>query len=106
MNDLLLITDILITDYSSICFEYSLLDKPMLFFASDVEEYISKRGFYYEYQSFIPGNLVKTTDALVEKIVNKHLAEEKIKPFREYFFDYQDGKASERVVNHLINYIN
>lgn len=45
MNDLLLITDILITDYSSICFEYSLLDKPMLFFASDVEEYISKRAF-------------------------------------------------------------
>ncbi|KAF0824987.1 putative polyribitolphosphotransferase [Cytobacillus firmus] len=106
VNDLLLITDILITDYSSICFEYSLLDKPMLFFAPDVEEYISKRGFYYEYQSFIPGNLVKTTDALVERIVNNDLAEEKIKPFRDYFFDYQDGKASERVVNHLINYIN
>lgn len=103
VNDLLLITDILITDYSSICFEYSLLNKPMLFFAPDVEDYISKRGFYYEYQSFIPGNLVKTTDALVNRIINQDLAEEKVKPFRDYFFDYQDGKASKRVVEHLIN---
>ncbi|MCJ8007996.1 CDP-glycerol glycerophosphotransferase family protein [Lederbergia wuyishanensis] len=102
VNDLLLITDLLITDYSSICFEFSLLDKPMLFFAYDVEEYISKRGFYYEYQSFIPGNLVKTTNELVEKIVNKDFAEEKIKPFRDYFFDHKDGKASQRVVDELI----
>ncbi|MBS4223376.1 CDP-glycerol glycerophosphotransferase family protein [Lederbergia citrea] len=102
VNDLLLITDLLITDYSSICFEYSLLNKPMLFFAHDVEEYISKRGFYFEYQSFIPGHLVKTTDELIEKIMNKDFGEEKIKPFRDYFFDYQDGKASERVVDQLV----
>ncbi|MBS4200642.1 CDP-glycerol glycerophosphotransferase family protein [Bacillus sp. FJAT-49732] len=102
VNDLLLIADILITDYSSICFEFSLLDKPMLFFAYDVEEYISKRGFYYEYQSFIPGNLVKTTNELVEKIVNKDFAEEKIKPFRDYFFDDLDGKASQRVVDLIL----
>ncbi|MBN6885246.1 CDP-ribitol ribitolphosphotransferase / teichoic acid ribitol-phosphate polymerase [Cytobacillus horneckiae] len=102
VNDLLLITDILITDYSSICFDFSLLDKPMLFFAHDVEEYISKRGFYYEYQSFIPGHLVKTTDALIEKIVNKDFAVEKIKNFRDYFFDYQDGQSTKRVVDQLI----
>ncbi|WP_249306017.1 CDP-glycerol glycerophosphotransferase family protein [Lederbergia citrea] len=102
VNDLLLVTDLLITDYSSICFEYSLLNKPMLFFAHDVEEYISKRGFYFEYQSFIPGNLVKTTDEMLEKIIHRDFGEEKIKPFRDYFFDYQDGKASERVVDHLI----
>ncbi|TCN26707.1 CDP-glycerol glycerophosphotransferase family protein [Mesobacillus foraminis] len=102
VNDLLLITDLLITDYSSICFEYSLLDKPMLFFAYDVEEYISKRGFYYEYQSFIPGHLVKDSNQLIEKIQNKDFAQQKVKPFRDYFFDYQDGKASERVVNQLL----
>ncbi|MCR2821424.1 CDP-glycerol glycerophosphotransferase family protein [Lederbergia panacisoli] len=102
VNDLLLIADLLITDYSSICFEYSLLDRPMLFFAYDVEEYISKRGFYYEYQSFIPGNLVKTNNEMIDKIVNKDFAEEKIKPFRDYFFDYQDGKASKRVVDRII----
>ncbi|WP_043929994.1 CDP-glycerol glycerophosphotransferase family protein [Bacillus sp. EB01] len=102
VNDLLLITDLLITDYSSICFEFSLLDKPMLFYAYDVENYISKRGFYFEYQSFIPGSLVKNTDQMVAKIIKNDFQKEKIKLFRDYFFDYQDGKASERVVNHLI----
>lgn len=102
VNDLLLITDILITDYSSICFEFSLLDRPMLFFAFDVEEYISQRGFYYEYQEFIPGHLVKTTDEMVEKIIRQDFAIEKVKPFRDYFFDYQDGKASERVVEYFV----
>lgn len=42
INDLLFITDILITDYSSVCFEYALLNKPMIFFAYDVEEYVQK----------------------------------------------------------------
>lgn len=102
VNDLLLVTDLLITDYSSICFEFSLLNKPMLFLAYDVEDYISKRGFYYEYQSFIPGNLVKNTDEMIDKILNNDLGEEKIKQFRDYFFDYQDGKSSQRVVDQLI----
>lgn len=102
VNDLLLITDLLITDYSSICFEFSLLDKPMLFFAHDVEEYISTRGFYYEYQSFIPGKLVKTSKQLVEHIKNNDFAIEKVAPFREYFFDDLDGKSSKRVVDQLI----
>src|SRR5699024_6115752 len=60
INDLLLITDILITDYSSVCFEFALLNKPMLFFAFDVEEYIEKRDFYYNYFEFIPGPLLKS----------------------------------------------
>lgn len=102
VNDLLLIADILITDYSSICFEFSLLNKPMLFLAYDVEDYISKRGFYFEYQSFIPGKLVKSTDELVECFLNNDFDEEKIKKFRDYFFDYQDGKSSQRVVDQLI----
>ncbi|WBX81946.1 CDP-glycerol glycerophosphotransferase family protein [Virgibacillus salarius] len=54
INDLLLITDILITDYSSVCFEFALLNKPMLFFAFDVEKYIEERDFYYNYFDFIP----------------------------------------------------
>ncbi|MBP1915467.1 CDP-ribitol ribitolphosphotransferase [Lederbergia galactosidilyticus] len=102
VNDLLLIADLLITDYSSICFEFSLLDKPMLFFAHDVEEYISTRGFYYGYQSFIPGKLVKTSKQLVEHIKNNDFGIEKVLPFREYFFDDLDGKASKRIVDQLI----
>ncbi|GAF64983.1 teichoic acid biosynthesis protein [Bacillus sp. TS-2] len=103
INDLLFITDILITDYSSVCFEYALLNKPMIFFSFDVEEYIQKRDFYFEYQSFIPGVLVKSTEDMISSIKYNQFEQERIKPFVKYFFDDLDGKSSERFVNQIIN---
>ncbi|MGM7681889.1 CDP-glycerol glycerophosphotransferase family protein [Cytobacillus sp. Hm23] len=102
INDLLFITDVLITDYSSVCFEYALLNKPMIFFSYDVEEYVQKRDFYFEYQSFIPGPLVRSTKELIETIINKNFEMHKIKPFVDYFFDDVDGMSSTRVVDQLI----
>ncbi|MFD1848645.1 CDP-glycerol glycerophosphotransferase family protein [Oceanobacillus bengalensis] len=102
VNDLLLITDILVTDYSSVCFEFALLDKPMLFFAFDVERYIEERDFYYNYFDFIPGPLVKTTDELTTAIINQNFEQEKIKPFVDYFFNDTLGKASKNVVDQVI----
>lgn len=102
VNDLLFVTDILITDYSSVCFEFALLNKPMIFFAYDVEEYIRQRDFYFEYQSFIPGTLAKNTEDIITSIVNKDFETQKIKPFVDYFFDHQDGQASKRFVDQLI----
>lgn len=102
INDLLFVTDILITDYSSVCFEYALLNKPMIFFAYDVEEYVQKRDFYYEYTSFIPGPLARSTDDIIETIDRGAFEMEKIQPFIEYFFDHHDGKSSKRVVDRLI----
>ncbi|MDY0394135.1 CDP-glycerol glycerophosphotransferase family protein [Virgibacillus halophilus] len=102
INDLLLITDLLITDYSSVCFEYALLNKPMLFFAYDVEKYIQDRDFYYNYFDFIPGPLVKSTEELLKTIDNKDFEMEKIKPFVQYFFGDTLGQASKNVVDELI----
>nr|WP_315364602.1 CDP-glycerol glycerophosphotransferase family protein [Cytobacillus firmus] len=102
INDLLFITDLLITDYSSVCFEYALLNKPMLFFAFDVEEYVQKRDFYYEFTSFIPGPLVRSSEEIIQTIKEKNYKMDKIKPFIEYFFDHHDGNSSRRVVDHLI----
>ncbi|MBT2703823.1 CDP-glycerol glycerophosphotransferase family protein [Bacillus sp. ISL-35] len=102
INDLLFVTDLLITDYSSVCFEYALLNRPMIFFAYDVEEYVQKRDFYYEYTSFIPGPLARSTDDIIQTIKEEDFKMEKIKPFIEYFFDHHDGKSSSRVVDHLI----
>ena len=102
VNDLLFITDILITDYSSVCFEFALLRKPMIFFSYDVEEYIQKRDFYFDYQSFIPGVLAKSTDDIVNSITNNDFESERIEPFVQYFFDDLDGNSSERFVNELI----
>src|SRR5699024_8798956 len=102
INDLLLVTDLLITDYSSVCFEFALLNKPMLFFAFDVEEYIRSRDFYYDYFNFIPGPLVSTTDELVESIKLNKFDMKKIKRFVDYFFDNNLGNASSRVVEDVI----
>lgn len=102
INDLLFITDILITDYSSVCFEFALLNKPMLFFGYDVEEYVQTRDFYYNFQSFIPGPLVRDTETMIDKIEKQAFEMHKIEPFVKYFFNETDGKSSERVVDHLI----
>lgn len=102
INDLLFITDILVTDYSSVCFEFALLNKPMIFFAPDVEEYIASRDFYYNYFSFIPGPLARTDEELISIITEENFEEQKLQSFIEYFYDHLDGKSSERVVNSLI----
>lgn len=102
INDLLLVTDVLITDYSSVCFEFALLNKPMLFFAFDVEKYIEERDFYYNYFDFIPGPLLKNTTEIVDSIKEEKFELEKIKPFVKYFFNDTLGKASKNVVDQLI----
>ncbi len=99
INDLLFVTDILITDYSSVVFEASLLDIPMLFYAFDLSEYIATRDFYYEYEPFLPGKLTQTQNELVDAIKNEDFEMEKIEPFKHKFFDNLDGKSAERVAS-------
>src|SRR5699024_3415731 len=62
IHHLLTVTDLLVTDYSSIPFEFSLLERPMIFFAYDLEEYTESRGFTEDYTGLVPGPVVKTTD--------------------------------------------
>ena len=58
LNDLLFVTDLLVTDYSSVVFEASLLNIPMMFYAFDLYDYISSRDFYYDFEGFVPGKIV------------------------------------------------
>lgn len=102
INDLLFVSDLVITDYSSVCFEYSLLNRPMIFFAYDLDEYISKRDFYYPYESFVPGPIIKTTEDLVTTIKNEDYEIEKVDAFRKKFFTHLDGKSTARVVDLLV----
>lgn len=102
INDLLFISDILITDYSSVCFEYALLNRPMIFFAYDLEEYIASRDFYYPYESFVPGPIVRNTDEIIDRIKREDFSQEKLEHFRNKFFDHFDGKSTQRVVDMLI----
>ena len=96
LNELLFVTDILITDYSSVIFEAALLDIPMLFYAFDLDEYISRRGFYCEYISFIPGKLVKNMDEIIDALMVGDFEADKIIEFKKDFFDDLDGKSGKR----------
>ena len=102
INDILIMTDLLITDYSSIVFEYSLLERPMIFYADDLDSYEHERDFYYPYESFVPGPIVRNTDELIEVLNNSECDYEKIKSFKNKFFDYTDGLASKRFVDKII----
>lgn len=102
-NTLLFVADVLITDYSSIIYEYCLREKPMIFYAYDLEDFESKgRGFYESYEEFVPGMVVRDTMEVIEAI-NMNLYEDKcdyerIEWFRDRHYDYFDGKSTERVI--------
>ena len=101
LNDLLFITDVLITDYSSVIFEACLLNIPMLFYAFDLQEYISSRGFYYEYLSFVPGKVVYNMDEIITALVDNDFESEKTENFKKEFFDDFDGKSGRRVCHFI-----
>ena len=102
INDLLMVSDMLITDYSSVIFEFSLMEKPIIMYAPDMEEYIAERDFYYEYSDFVPGPITKTTEEVVEKINLQNFDVSKVKLFKDRFFDYHDGRSTERFVTNFI----
>lgn len=103
IQELLVVSDICVTDYSSIVFEYTLFNKPILFFAYDLEEYYDERGFYYPYEEFVPGAVVKTTEELVLSI--RQIADfdrDKIDTFRKKYMGGCDGHATERIIEYVL----
>ncbi|MBK3495599.1 CDP-glycerol:glycerophosphate glycerophosphotransferase [Viridibacillus sp. YIM B01967] len=101
--DLYLISDILITDYSSVFFDYSNLRRPILFYTYDLEKYRDQlRGFYIDIESEVPGPLVKTTDEIIEAVLNIDVVTEDYKEKYDAFYDkicsWESGNASEKIV--------
>ena len=102
IDDLLLAADIVITDYSSLMFDYAILDRPMLFFAYDLEQYRDNlRGFNIDLEKEAPGPILKTTDEVIEaiKACGDGLGEykEMHERFKRAFLPYETGHASEGV---------
>ncbi len=102
INDLLFVTDLLITDYSSVIFEASLLNIPMLFYAFDLEEYVVTRDFYYPFKNFVPGKIVRNLSQIEEAVLHSDYESEKVETFKHRFFDDLDGKSSERVADFIL----
>lgn len=102
INDLFYIVDLLITDYSSNIFEYSLMRKPMIFFAFDKTEYSLSRGFHRDYDLSAPGKVCETFEELAEAIEKKDFEYEKVEQYIEHHFDYIDSGASDRVIDWIL----
>ena len=101
INDLLVGSDILITDYSSIPFEYSLLEKPMIFYAYDYEEYALKRGVWGDYAAQVPGPVVYDTKELIETIKSEHFLNDRIPSFAAEWNEYSTGDAAAKLIDKL-----
>ncbi|MBE5957553.1 MAG: CDP-glycerol:glycerophosphate glycerophosphotransferase [Lachnospiraceae bacterium] len=103
ITELYMISDMLITDYSSVFFDYANLKRPILFFMYDLEKYRDVlRGFYLDIEKDLPGPIFRTNDELVEAIkdIDKITAEnkEKYQQFYDRFCCVDDGFAAKRVV--------
>ncbi len=105
LESLLCATDILITDYSSIIFDYSLLERPIIFYVPDLDDYNSYRSFYCDYETFVPGPIAKTKSELLRAISNYNydLWLPKIRELAIKYHKYNDGKNSVRVLNKILS---
>jgi CDP-ribitol ribitolphosphotransferase len=102
VNTVLLAADILITDYSSIIYEYCLTERPMIFYAYDYNEFSDHgRGFYYNYQSFVPGPVAYTGEEVVRIIKEQEFELYRIKDFIQRNYIYTDRNATERLIELL-----
>ena len=104
INDLYLASDLLITDYSSVFFDYSNLERPVIFYMYDLDQYEHEmRGFYLSLDE-LPGPIVKDEEKLIEEIEKSKnwTADEKYLEFNRRFNPHEDGKASARVLARII----
>ena len=106
INELYVISDILITDYSSVFFDYANLKRPIIFYMYDLEYYRDKsNGFYFDVEKELPGKIIRTDDDLITEIIRvskEFTYDERYKKFNEKFNYLDDGEASKRVVEEII----
>ncbi|WP_171050996.1 CDP-glycerol glycerophosphotransferase family protein [Bacillus sp. BHET2] len=99
MNEMLFITDILITDYSSIPFEYTLLNRPVIFYLYDLEDYKSERGVWDGFLEYLPGPIAENTDDIIRLIEENSFDSERIHSFADKWNQYSKGQSSRNVVD-------
>ena len=107
VSELFLVADALITDYSSVMFDYAVTGKPVFFFVPDLDDYRAKlRGFYFDLIEAAPGPVVRTAGELVSLIRDRNQVSgdyaQKYAAWQKRFNPRDDGAASHRVVNRLL----
>lgn len=103
-NEMMFVADLLVTDYSSVIFEFSLLDKPMAFYCYDYDEY--ERNFYLDYETELPGEVFKCADDFYQYISNgEYFISPKTVDFREKYMGACDGNSTKRIVEAIVQMI-
>ena len=102
INDLFYVTDLLITDYSSNIYEFSLMRKPILFFAFDIDGYSNSRGFHRDYRTNVPGKITETFEEMCAAIRAEDFEYEKVEEYIENNFEKIDSHACDRVIDWII----
>lgn len=100
INELMTVSDICISDYSSLVFEYALFERPIIFFVYDLEEYIDNRGLYYDFDEITPGPICRTNDEMIEYIahINEKFDKQVVTDFKNKFMCSCDGHSTERIL--------
>jgi CDP-glycerol glycerophosphotransferase len=105
IQELYLISDVLLTDYSSVMFDYSILKRPMIIYAYDYKKYRDNlRGFYFNIFKVFPGPIVENTQDLLKSIktYDYNDYEEKYIEFVDKFTSYDDGNASSKIIDLIL----
>ncbi|MEO3875944.1 CDP-glycerol glycerophosphotransferase family protein [Nonomuraea sp. B12E4] len=105
--DLLLVADVLVTDYSSVMFDFACTGRPIVLYGYDLPKYSAKRGIYLDLAAQAPGPVLSTSAEVIEalrsidKVATEHA--DRYDAFRATFAPRDDGKATARVVDHLFS---
>ncbi|MGZ4640148.1 MAG: bifunctional glycosyltransferase/CDP-glycerol:glycerophosphate glycerophosphotransferase [Actinomycetes bacterium] len=105
VEELFLASDVLVTDYSSMMFDYAVLDRPLVIYAPDWEDYRSTRGVYFDLLAEPPGAVTTNEASLVDVLRSRTAWDEENallrQAFRTKYCSLEDGRAAERVVRRL-----
>ena len=102
LNELMLVADVLVTDYSSAIYEFALLGRPIAFLAPDGDAYRGERGFYLDFPADLPGPVFATTPELAAAIRADDFDVARVEAFAKASFDVVDGRSTTRIVDEVI----
>ena len=102
IEELMCVSDICITDYSSVVFEYSLFERPIIIYAYDIGQYSDWRGFYYDFESFVPGPIIRDNRELLNCIENIDTYDiDQVVTFKNKYMSACDGHATEHIIKEV-----
>lgn len=103
INELYVISDILITDYSSVFFDYAILQRPVYFYMYDLVEYREElRGFYLDIYTELPGDIYEDETEMLQAIKNGMFNYERLKAFNQRFNAFHTGDSAKKVIDILV----